>query len=123
MVTNESRGGGLVLPIPAGALNADLVDPTLDGLGDFLRFMLRHDLNARLATIEGTSADALPPENLFLYDPATYFVRNQIPALYVWWSGRATRVPWRLAYDVRMRRVSALYGFDEIVAPIGLEAP
>src|SRR5262245_40761382 len=119
MLTNASTVGGFVLPIPAGPLNADLVDPVLAGIGAFLRFLLKDALNAKLATIQGTSPDALPGANLFPYDPASYFVRNPLPALYVWWSGRGTRLPWRLTYDVRMRRIAALYVFDEIVAPSG----
>lgn len=121
MPTTSSNVGGFVLPIPAGALNDPLVDPVLLGLGDFLRFMLKDGLDAKLARIQGTSPDALPAGNLFPYDPSTYFVRNQTPALYVWWPGRAVRVPWRLTYDVRVRRIAALYVFDEIVAPGGLE--
>jgi hypothetical protein len=117
MPNNSSTVGGLTLPLPAGALNASFDDPTVVGLADFLAFMLNDCLNAKLANMQGTSAQAVPAGSVFPYDPGAYFVRNAIPALYVWWPGRSRRTPWTPLYDVRERTILALYVYDELVAP------
>jgi len=112
--------GALCLPLPASRLNEEIGDPTVLGIADFLRFSLRNMLNARLALMQGTSPDALPDGNVYPIDPAKYFVRNNLPALYVWWTGRSARTPWTIHYDVRQRQITALYVFNELVAPGGL---
>jgi hypothetical protein len=121
MTTLSSRVGGMTIPVPAGTLNETFHDPTLEGLASFLGFMLRDGLNAKLANMQGTTADALPSGSTYHYDPATWFVRNAIPGLYLWWPGKEERRPWTLLYDVIVREVLALYVFQELPAPGGLE--
>ena len=120
MPTPNANVGALCLPLPATRLNEEIPDPTVLGIADFLRFTLRNLLNARLAMMQGTSSDAVPEKHVFPYDPAKFFVRNNLPALYVWWTGKSARTPWTIHYDVRLRQIRALYIFDELVAPGGL---
>jgi hypothetical protein len=117
-----SEIGNLTLPIPAGTLNAALNDPTAAGLLDFLAFNLQTDLNDKLSNLQGTSFDACPTENRFLFDPSMYFVREGIPALYAWWDGGSVLRERSLVYMMRERKISVLYVFDELVAPGGMTA-
>lgn len=122
MPSQTTTIGNLTLPVPAGAQNSDLDDPTVSGIADYLRFWLRNSLNTKLANTQGTSADAVPSANVFKYDPNTYFVRNAFPALYVWWNGRSSVETNRstLLYDVRKRELHVLWLFDEMLAPNAL---
>jgi hypothetical protein len=122
MPSSSGPIGPLALPIPAGATNAPIDDPAISGILDYLAFRLRDDLNAKLATIQGTSADACPVPNRFAWNPNTWFVRNSFPALYVWHDGKSEYVQRSLYYWMRKRTIHALYVFDELVAPGGLNA-
>lgn len=121
MPNPSANVGGYRLPLSAENANEEIADPAVVGIADFLRFTLRSLLNGRLALMHGTAADAVPEGHVFPYDPAKYFVRNGLPALYVWWSGTGTRVPWTLQVDLRQRQIRALYVFDELVAPGALK--
>lgn len=116
----ESNLGGLTLPIPAGTLNSDLDDPAISALADYLRFWLRSELNTKLANMQGTSTDACPSANVFKFDPSTYWVRNPVPALYVWWEGKSATEQFSMLYDWRKRDVQVMWIYDELVAPNGL---
>lgn len=120
MPNPNANVGGLVLPLVAAGLNEEIADPTVLGIAAFLRFSLRLMLNARLERMQGTAPDAVPDGHVFPFDPSTHFVRNQLPALYVWWTGRSTRTPHTIHYDVRTRSIRALYLFDELLAPAAL---
>src|SRR5262245_27958862 len=109
MPTNVSRVGAHTLPVPAGPVDGDFIDPCLAGFADYLQFSLRDALNVELARLHGTSADACP--HTFLYDPAGYFVRNPFPALYVW-SPRSVIQRRTIQYDMRVRTITAQYMFD-----------
>lgn len=122
MPVTDSNVGNLALPIPAGALNAALTDPTCIGLLDYLGFWLKNNLDAKLAQMQGTGADACPTANRFPWDPAGYFVRQSVPALYVWWDGRSTRREQTMLLEQRDRTINAVYVFEELAGPTGLTA-
>ena len=109
--------GALELPVPAGATNAPLLDPVLEAIADFLGFMFRHDLDAKLATLPGTSATAVAQStHVFTFnphEPRGHSVKRPLPSLYVWWDGEST--PWNPARYMtgRERTIEALYVFDE----------
>jgi hypothetical protein len=121
-----SQLGGLTLPIPAGVANSEIDDPVVSGLAAYLAFYLNDALNTKLANLSGTSAEAVPSTNTFLWDPSTYFVRGRgdgdaspFPALYVWWDGRSQHALGRetLIYDCRERLISVMYLFEELNFP------
>lgn len=114
MPTTTSLVGATTLPVPAGALNAHLSDPLVTGLLDFLGFALKDALDAKLAQMQGTSADACPTANRYDYDPGSVWVRNPVPALYVWWSGQSATVRETLLYSRRERTLGVMWVFDEI---------
>lgn len=114
--------GGLRLPMAAGSANAGLSDPTVAGLLSYLAFVLKSDLDAKLAQMGGTASDACPIANRYPWDPDTHFVRGLFPALYVWWNGRSVKRPQTLVYDIRERKIDCLYVFQELSAPDGLRS-
>lgn len=120
MPTSTSPVGGLTLPIPAGTANSALADPTVTGLLAYLSWSLRNDIDAKLAVMAGMSSSACPAANAFPWDPDTHFVRQSIPALYVWWPGQSRVFEQTLVYSVRERPIHAMFVFDEHVAPSGL---
>lgn len=120
MATLVSKVGGQVLPVPVGAPHSDLADSTVVGLLDFLAFMLNEGLDPKLASMLGTTPAALAPAASFPYDPGAYFVRNPVPALYLWWDGTAKRSPWTLLYDLRVRTLNVMYVYDQVEAPAAL---
>lgn len=109
--------GPLDLPVAAGSLNAAFADPIVDALADFLGWMLRHDLDAKLAQLTGTSATAVvQATNVFTFDPfgaRAHSVKRPLPALYVWWDGESE--PWAVSTvrKGRKRKLQALYIFEE----------
>lgn len=114
--------GALSLPIAAGSANAELADPTVAGLMAYVAFVLKSDLDGKLAQMGGTTADACPTANRYPWDPSTHFVRCNFPALYMWWQGRSVVRPQTLVYDVRERKIECLYVFQELTAPSGLRS-
>jgi len=116
--------GNLTLPIPAGATNEGIDDPTVSGVANYLQFWLKNSLNAKLSNTQGTSADACP--NVFRWDPSTYFTRgdgdgasSSLPALYVWWSGKSSLLKDRSTtiFDCRERQLEVAYIFEELQLP------
>jgi hypothetical protein len=119
--------GPSTLPLTAGAARSSLTDPVALGLADFLAYWLNASLNPQLAVMTGHTATAVPADDTgvspaqyyrFGYDPQSFWVRNNIPAIYVWFQNT---VPGD--YSTLKRRRVATYGFrwiyDEIVAPAG----
>ena len=117
-----SAVGATTLPVPAGASLSAISDPIVDALIDFLGFVIKDALDAKLAVLTPTSANACPATNRYTYDPRAYWVRNPTPALYVWWSGRSKVVEHSTVYDRRERDIGLFYVFDELVGPDG-QAP
>jgi hypothetical protein len=132
MPTPSSTVGPLVLPVPAGAPNSAVDDPTLTGLGAYLAFWLNADLNTKLVSL-GTSRDdastvvsAVPEGNVFCWDPRTpnaTFARGKgdgetypLPALYLW-DAADKRVMWSQLYAMRERQVMAAWIFEEAELP------
>lgn len=108
--------GALTLPVPAGTLNDSLQDPTLAALLDFFGFYLQECLNEKLTQMQGTTHDACPVENRFQYDPKAYFVRNPLPALYMW-SPKAVTQARSILDDMLVRDVRLVWIFQELQYP------
>jgi hypothetical protein len=108
--------GALTLPLPAGAPQAALVDPVVEALGDFLGWILRHDLDAKLAQLPGTSETAVAADHVFTWDPThprSHHIKRDPPSLYVWWDGQDTEWNPTILAMGRERIIQALYVFDE----------
>jgi hypothetical protein len=126
MPSASSNVGPLTLPLAPGAPDSAVDDPTVSGLADYLRFCIRFDLNAKLANLSGTSADAVPAGNVFLWNPlqpGALFTRgrgdgaaNPFPALYVW-GGRGRMSEQTLVYDAEERDIGLVWLFDELLLP------
>ncbi len=124
MPSNASQTGALSLPLPAGAPNAALRDPLLDGLLDYFAFWLAADLNAKLASMAGQPHAVLPaaPAGQFPFNPERTFVRTSIPALYMWRDEGQDGERYEQHTILRLRRISlvhALYIFSEQTIPAG----
>lgn len=116
MLSTTSPVGALTLPLPAGASQAQLADPVVEALLDFLAWTLCHDLDAKLGQLLATGATAVPAANRYSYDPFEARgdrVRRRVPSLFVWWDGQSQ--PWRPTQlqRGRQREVKALYIFQE----------
>jgi len=126
MPTTTSTVGGATLPLPAGALNSAIDDPTVSGLAAYLRHWIRSDINAKLANLQGTSPDAVPAANVFHWNPlqpSALFTRgagdgaaSPFPALYVW-GGRGKLVEQTTLHHAEEREIGVLWLFDELALP------
>lgn len=120
MPSSASRVGAFALPPEAGNLGDAFEDPLVVGLLDYLAFWLNWGLNAKLSAQIGTSAEAVPEANRYPFDPARYFVRRGIPALYVWCESTEPVGEWTTMQRISRRTVKAMWVFDELVAPAGV---
>lgn len=119
-----SRVGLLDLPLAAGAVNAPINDPTVDGLLGYIRHWLKWALDAKFATMTEpplrdpndptSTADACPLANLYFADPSLLVDRFKKPALFGWWDERSKRVQFTTVKDLRVRTIHVLYVFDRI---------
>ncbi len=123
-----SAVGPLTLPLPAGVAQSPIVDPTVAGLAAYLAHWLNAELNAKLANLVGTSAEAVPAGNIFLWDPARYFVRGRqdgdpspLPALYVWRQGRSRAQDYSTCHKMREQTIGVSWIFEELVLPGSME--
>ncbi len=117
MPSTTSSIGPLVLPVPAGEANARIADPVIDGLLDFYAFFIKANLDDKLATLTRTSADAVPVDNRYAFDPTSPRaprVEIKIPALFMWWEGTSTMVPYTTVYSLRRRELGIMYVFNEL---------
>lgn len=116
--------GGLTLPVPAGAANSAIVDPAVDALLDFLAFMIKQALDAKLANLTATAAssgNAVPSANRFAFDPTDprgHHVRLPVPSLFIWWpmTDRSERVQETLVKEARQRDLGLLYVHEDLPA-------
>lgn len=132
MPSTTSAVGALTLPLEAGDPNTAIADPVVAGIADYLRHWIRWDLNTKLANLAGTSSDAVPAANVFLWNPlqpAPTFARpraladandSPFPALYVW-GGRSRMRRDTIVYDTEEREIGVLWLFDELTLPGALE--
>lgn len=84
MPSDSGSVGLLSLPLPAADAATEWTDPLVDGLLSYLGHWLKADLDARLGTIPNLPDDACPVANRFGYEPGRTFVREAMPALFVW---------------------------------------
>lgn len=108
--------GALALPIPAGAVDAQLADPSVNALLAWCQYWLSTNLDAKLANLRGTSPIALSTANLFPFDPGdprADHVHPPVPSLWIWWNGVSRRERLTLCKEYRYRELSALYVFDD----------
>ncbi len=131
MPSASNTVGLLDLPVPAGAQDSALDDPTLVGLLAYLGHWLSVSLDAKFAALRGTNATtvgACPAANRHPWDPSTYFVRGEqaggteashFPALYAWRMGRPQFVQYSTVQDLRKQTVGLAYIFDELTLPGG----
>ena len=115
------------LPVPLGAADTEIADPTVSGLLDFAGFMIRWALNDRLAQLHGPTSgaailDACPAANCYPFNPETTHVRLPRPSLFMWWDGDSQVSQWTTIYSRRIRKIKALYMFAETVIPNGAKA-
>jgi hypothetical protein len=133
MPSTASYVGPLALPVPAGAAQSALDDPTLSGLGAYLAFCLRFDLNAKLTSLQtGRESDAtaissaVPTGNVFCWNPlkpTAHFTRGAgdgetypLPALYLW-DDKDREKGWSQLHKMRERAVTVAWIFEEAVLP------
>jgi len=117
-IPETSTTGGQFFPLVAGAARSSLTDPVALGLLSYLAFWLNASLNAQLAVMTGHTATAVPTGNTFAYDPIGMWVRNNTPALYVWWKSD-TKIQHSTLRDGLQGTYGILYVSDELVAPAG----
>lgn len=133
MPSVASAVGPLALPVPAGAPFSPLDDPTLSGLGAYLAYWLRGDLDPKLTSLQtGRDSDAaplvtaVPSGNVFPWNPlkpSAHFTRgkgdggaNPLPALYLW-DDTDKGKGWSQLYGMRERAVKVCWIFEEAVLP------
>ena len=133
MPSTASFVGPLALPIPPGAPQSALDDPTLSGLGAYLAFCLNWDLDAKLTSLQtGRDSDAtaistaVPAGNVFPWNPlkpSAHFTRGaqdgaaySLPALYLW-DDKDREKGWSQLHKMRERAVTVAWIFEEALLP------
>jgi hypothetical protein len=117
MPSVDSDVASFSLPVPAGAVDADLPDPTIDGLLAYIGFWIKWGLDAKLATMTRPPVtDACPVASRYGVNPAALVARFNPPALFCWWddkskSGQASTI--RLT---RERALQVVYIFGLVKA-------
>jgi hypothetical protein len=119
-----SQVGLLQLPIAAGATDATLADPVVDGLLAYVAHWIKWGLDAKLATMTAPPckdpgdvtavADACPTANRFGTDPSLLVESFNKPALFCWWDGRDSVKQFTIVKSMRVRGIQFLYVFDAI---------
>lgn len=123
MPTATSTVGPLTLPIAAGATNAAIADPVIDGLLDFLGFWLETELNAKLAQHADFSDTACPSANRFAWNPMQpqgHRGKLPVPGLWMWQHGVTKNVEHTITQTKRIRQLRCLYLYHETPKLTGL---
>lgn len=116
MPNNNGTVGDASYPLAAGTADTPLADATIDGLLGYFAHWLNVDLNAKLANMTGVADEAVPSGSTYGYQPRAAFVRNSVPALYMW------RETWTLEQRTLLRfwkrsEVKALWVFTSRELP------
>lgn len=120
-IPETSTTATTALPFTAGASLSSLTDPVALGLADYFAYWLNTSLNAQLAVMPPHTATAVPTAARYAYDPMGIWVRNTIPAIYVWWKSSGTRVQYSTLRDMIPSTYGIMYVSDERVAPAGAQ--
>lgn len=118
MIAETARVAGTTYPLSAGAARSSLEDPVALGLLGYFAHWLNTSLNAQLAVMTGHTATAVP--YTYGYDPMNIWVRNSLPALYVWWKSDRP-IAHSTLKDGRLSTYGLLYLADEVIAPAGAQ--
>ena len=129
--------GLLSLPVAPSGTNTAIEDPTLIGLLDFLGFLIKDALDAKLTEQGGpvTSAaitDACPVGFRFPWDPQDNFMRphnvggamvQPLPGLWAWEEGQLwSKEGSSLMVEAIEREIKVLYVFPQLATPDGMLA-
>lgn len=124
MPTESATVGGLLLPLPAGAISDPTDDPAITLLLAFVGHWLKATLDDRLAIQTPTSADACPDDNRHPWDPLPtgVWTRMSKPALFIFSQGEEKQVELTGIRTYRQRELGLFYVFDELQLPSGIVA-
>lgn len=114
-----SSFGALDLPVALGVPASPFVDPVIVGLLDFLGHCINDAIGDRLSQIRPGLTEACPTANRHAYDPRQSFVRNAMPALYIWWGGRSKNIEHTMVRNRRDRDLNLLYVCAAVMYPDG----
>lgn len=117
MPTNASSVGPLDIPIPQVGGYSAFTDPVTVGFADYFAFWIRYGLADKLRDPNDNIPDPLPAANVHTYDPQENWVRNDLPALYVWWAGESRRQDRTIVNATRIRTLRIFYAAAEVKRP------
>ena len=138
MPTETSAIGSAVVPVPSDGTNTTVEDRTLLGILDFLGFIIKEALDAKLTEQGGPVAstpltDACPVDHRFPWDHGGSFMRPHVvdgvltgvplPGLWAWevssqWSKEGST----LVHDAIEREIKVQYIFPQLSLPDGINA-
>lgn len=121
MATQTSTVGKTTYPLSPGVAddsftNEAFNDPLVEVIASYLAHYLNADLNARLFALRGRADEAVPEGSTFFYNPGRTFVRESVPALYVW-RDKALVLPWSTVTNELRSTVRAYYIFEKLTKP------
>lgn len=119
MPTNAAYVGPLDIPIQEAGGYSGFTDPVAVGFADYFAFWIRYGIADKFRDSTTTIDEVLPEANVFPYDPTENWVRNDIPALYVWWSGESRRAERSNLQAMRVRNFRIFYVAKEVKRPKG----
>lgn len=114
-MTFASFVGPQELPLAADA--GKLGDHVVEALLPYLAFCLNDALNAKLALLTGTSAEAVPSGHTFAWDPTEprgHVVKLPVPALFLWWTRESQLEQLGPLLWQHTRSLRLAYVFDEL---------
>jgi hypothetical protein len=127
MPSATSPVGTIEIPLAAGASGATAADPIVDGVIDYVAWVLNSALNARLAnwpSYGGKFSQAVPTANRFAWNPLEpqgHMAKLPVPGLWIWWHGRDTHGEHTLLQRKRTRDLRMLWVIPERPALSELE--
>lgn len=113
----SSTVGPLVVPAPVGAVDAQFAEPTTDRLLSYVSHWLTYGLNGKLATMSAppSPGGAIPVANRWTNAPSSMYLKQPLPALFVFWSGQSKYADHSTVQQKRIRDFSVLYVFSRVV--------
>lgn len=117
-MSDISYVGLLPLPIPSGGVESVFDDPTILGLLAYFRFWIRDHLAVRFQDPNSLVPDPLPEGSTYPYDPMGNWVREPVPALYMWWAGRSSQGDYSMLLSKRVRTLRMMYVFGSVPTPV-----
>ena len=121
MPSVDTTVGPLAIPAPVDAANAPFAEPTTENLLAYIRFWMKWGLDDKIATMTAPAVtDAVPIANAYTSSPSNMYLSRQLPALFVYWTGKSKTERYSISRTMRIRDFAVLYVWERVKNPDGV---